>query len=122
MAVASNYSNTVSTIDVSDPARPLLAAVINTSDIEPSGLTRNGSVLFVSCERTIEAIDILDPHKPRALGHVKAPDLLFIGDPVSGNKRRRRGGGHDLAYRDGLLYVTGQSSNSLSIFEVSPRR
>jgi hypothetical protein len=122
IAVASNYANTISTIDVSDPARPFLAAVINTSDIEPCGLTRNGSVLFASCERTIEAIDILDPYHPLSLGHVKAPELLLIGDPVTDDQRRSRGGGHDLAYRDGLLYVTGQSSNGLSIFQFRPAR
>lgn len=121
-AVASNYANTVSTVDLSDPARPLLAAVIKTSDVEPSGLTRNGSVLFAACERTVEAIDIEDPHRPRSLGHVKAPELLLIGDPATDSRRRSRAGGHDLAYSEGLLYVTGQSSNGLGILEFRSSR
>lgn len=121
-AVASNYAHTVGMIDLSDPRRPLLAAVLETSDIQPSGLTIDGSVLFAACERTVEAIDIRDPQHPRPLGHVKAPDLLLIGDPTTYERQRRRGGGHDLEYRNGLLYVTGQSSNGLGILEFRSNR
>ena len=116
--VANNHADSVSAIDLSDPAEPVLLATLPTAARGPCGLTRHRGVLLVACDRGVEAIDVADPCRPRSLGHVAAPAVFAGSDRASSDERRRRGGGHDLVFRDGLLYVTAQGSDGLAVFRV----
>jgi len=101
-------SNAV-TVDLSDPTRPVQAAVVRFSDTRgPNGLTIAGDVLFLAGGQTVEAIDVRDPAKPVKLASYKCPEAFPAG----------RDSAHDLVYRDGYLYVTGQNDHCLCILRV----
>ena len=78
----------------------------------PNGLTIAGNVVFLAGGRAVEAIDISRPEQPKKLAsqqfHAELP--------------RGRDSGHDLIYRDGYLYVTGQSDQCLLILHVESER
>jgi len=100
-------------VDVTDPARPRLAAVMPFSDVRGSnGLTVVGNVLFSAGGQTIEAIDISNPNHAIKMAAEKLLDVFPVG----------RDDAHDLVYRQGYLYVTAQNSNRFAILKVnSPR-
>ena len=96
-------------VDVSDPRQPREAAAMQFSDVRgPNGLTIAGKVVFLAGGQTIEAIDVSNPTIPRKLAVQKLPDALPTADDNA----------HDLAYRDGYLFVTGQSDNRLVILRI----
>jgi len=81
----------------------------------PNGLTVVGKVVFLAGGQSVEAIDISNPAKPVKLASQRFPDELANTSP------RYHGGGdsaHDLVYRDGCLYVTGQNDHCLLILRV----
>lgn len=101
-------SNAVS-VDLSDPARPTQAAVVRFSDTRgPNGLTIAGDVLFLAGGQTVEAIDVRNPAKPVKLASYTCQEAFPAG----------RDSAHDLVYRDGYLYVTGQNDHCLCILRV----
>ncbi|NQT41154.1 MAG: hypothetical protein HQ581_26920, partial [Planctomycetes bacterium] len=101
-------SNAV-TVDISDPAQPVQAAVVRFSDTRgPNGLTIAGDVLFLAGGQTVEAIDVRNPAKPVKLASYTCDEAFPAG----------RDSAHDLVYRDGYLYVTGQNDNCLCILRV----
>ncbi len=101
-------SNAV-TVDLSDPTRPVQAAVVPFSDTRgPNGLTIAGDVLFLAGGQTVEAIDVRYPAKPVKLASYTCPEAF----PAA------RDSAHDLVYRNGYLYVTGQNDNCLCILRV----
>jgi hypothetical protein len=96
-------------VDLGDPARPRQAASLAFSDLRgPNGLAVAGKVVFLAGGQTVEAIDISDPPRPRKLAAQKFPDAL----PTN------RDNAHDLVYRDGYLYVTGQNDNRFVVLRV----
>lgn len=96
-------------VDLADPRQPREVAALEFSDMRgPNGLAVAGQVVFLAGGQTVEAIDVSDPSKPRKLAAQKLPDAL----PTSGDNA------HDLVYRDGYLYVTGQNDNRLVILRV----
>ena len=100
-------------VDISDPARPAQVAALSFSDARgPNGLTIAGSVLFLAGGQTIEAVEITEPTRPVKLASYKCLQAFPAG----------RDSAHDLVYRDGYLYVTGQNDNCFCILRVnSPR-
>jgi len=120
--VASNHADTLAVVSLEDPCRPAVVAVMPTADHSPCGLTVHGDTVFVACERTVEAISIANPCQPRFLCHLTAPAVFAGGDPQATNPRRKRGGGHDLVFRDGLLYVTAQGSDGVGVFRFYGKR
>ncbi len=97
-------------IDLTDPTRPRLAAVVPFSDTRgPNGLTVSGNVLFSAGGQTIEAIDIHNPRNPAKIAVEKLMDVFPEG----------RDDAHDLVYRQGFLYVTAQNSNRFAILKVN---
>ena len=78
-----------------------------------------GKVVFLAGGQSAEAIDVSDPDKPIKLASQRFPDELANASP------RYQGGGdsaHDLVYRDGYLYVTGQNDHRLLILQVDSDR
>jgi len=85
----------------------------------PNGLTVAGKVVFLAGGQSAEAIDVSDPDKPVKLASQRFPDELANASP------RYQGGGdsaHDLVYRGGYLYVTGQNDHRLLILQVDSDR
>ena len=100
-------------VDISDPARPAQVAALPFSDARgPNGLTIAGSVLFLAGGQTVEAVEITQPTRPVKLASYKCLQAFPAG----------RDSAHDLVYRDGYLYITGQNDNCFCILRVnSPR-
>ena len=112
-ASQSDKPGKVVVVDISDPARPAQVAALSFSDARgPNGLTIAGSVLFLAGGQTVEAIEITEPTRPVKLASYKCLQAFGAG----------RDSAHDLVYRDGYLYVTGQNDNCFCILRVnSPR-
>ena len=109
-------------VDLTDPGSPRQAAVLPFAPDDgwgPNGLTVAGSVAFLAGGHSVEAIDIRDPEEPVKLASQGFPNVLKNANP------RYPGGGdsgHDLVYRDGYLYVTGQNDSCLLILRVESKR
>jgi len=100
-------------VALADPARPVQVAAIPFSDTRGlNGLAIAGDVLFLAGGRTVEAIDVSHPIKPAKLASYECPEAFRAG----------RDSAHDLVYRDGYLYVTGQNDQSFCVLRLeSPR-
>jgi hypothetical protein len=99
----------VSVIELSDPAKPRLRGSFDFPDARgPNGLAIAGSVVFAAGGQTVQAIDVSTPEMPKEIGRCHAPST-FPGGADDG---------HDLAYANGHLFVTAQTSNSLVILRV----
>lgn len=100
-------------VDLSDPSRPAQVAALPFSDTRgPNGLTLAGNVLFLAGGQTVEAIDVSKPERPVKLASYQCLEAFAAG----------RDSAHDLVYRAGYLYVTGQNDNSLCILRVTRPR
>lgn len=96
-------------VDVADPARARqVASVEFAGQRGPNGLTLAGKIWFLAGGQTVEAIDISDPTAPRKLVTFRLAGAL----PTPNDNA------HDLVYRDGYLYVTGQGDHRLVILQV----
>ena len=90
-------------------------------DIDATGLEVVGDVAFVSGGECVEAIDVSEPDDPVSIAQYRKGDLFPTRKVKRGNTWRYDNG-HDLVYRDGLLYVTAQVDNRLGVLRVnSPR-
>lgn len=102
-------------VDVSRPAEPRVVASVPFSDPRgPNGLTVAGKVVFLAGGLTVEAVDISDPHRPRT--------LAAQAFPLASPRARPPDSLHDLVYRDGYLYVSGQTDHSFLVLKVTDRR
>ena len=100
-------------VDLSDPSQPVQLAALRFSDTRgPNGLTVAGKVVFLGGGQTVEAIDVSDPARPVKLASHRCLRAFANG----------RDSAHDLVYRDGYLYVTGQNDNSFCILRVNDQR
>jgi hypothetical protein len=86
-------------------------------DIDATGMTVSGSLLFVSGGECVEAIDISNPFHPVSVAQYRGGQL-FPTRRLTAGKDVRFDNGHDLVYRDGFLYVTAQNDNRLGILEL----
>lgn len=84
----------------------------------PNGLAVAGQVVFLAGGQSVEAIDVSRPEQP-----VKLASQRFADEFQNARPRYPGGGdsGHDLVYRDGYLYVTGQNDNCLMILRVESK-
>lgn len=99
-------------VDISKPERPIQVASVPLSDPRGcNGLTVVGKVLFLAGGQTVEAIDISTPTQPAKLTVYKCLDAFAAGQDSA----------HDLVYRNGYLYVTGQRDNSFVVLRVNSR-
>jgi hypothetical protein len=102
-------------VDLTDPARGKVVATVPFPDVRgPNGMDVAGGVVFVSGGQTVMAVDVRDPERPKLLAAEKCLDV-FRGEPG-------RDDGHDLAYRDGYLYVSGQTSHTFGVLRVDDVR
>ena len=114
------YAN-LGVVDISDPTRPRIVASQPFADTRntrgPNGLTISGKVVFLAGGETVDAVDITDPHHPSTLGSQELP-----ASNIKAHASRRTDNAHDLVYRDGYLYASCQSDDSLMILWVSDKR
>jgi len=85
----------------------------------PNGLTVAGDVVFLAGGQSVEAIDVSNPRHPVLLARQR-----FLMQLPNANPRYRGGGdsGHDLVYRAGYLFVTGQNDHCLLVLRVEMKR
>lgn len=104
--------NNVAVIDLSNPAQPRLRGSVDFPDERgPNGLEVAGSVVFAAGGRTVQAVDVADPDKPRELTRFTSRKAFPGGADDA----------HDLVYQAGHLFVTAQNSHSLVILKVGGR-
>ena len=105
-------------VDLQDPNSPRQVAALPFAPDDgwgPNGLTVVGKVVFLAGGQTVEAIDISNPVRPIKLAGQRFPKVLANKNPRHPDIRDS---GHDLVYRDGYLYVTGQNDHCLLILRV----
>jgi hypothetical protein len=85
----------------------------------PNGLTVAGDVVFLAGGHSVEAMGVSNPAEP-----VKLASQQFPVELANVNPRYKGGGdsGHDLVYRDGYLFVTGQNDHCLLILRIESGR
>lgn len=104
--------NNIVVVDLSDPAQPRLRGSVDFPDERgPNGLEVAGSVVFAAGGRTVQAVDVADPDKPRELTRFTSRKAFPGGADDA----------HDLVYQAGHLFVTAQNSHSLVILMVGGR-
>jgi hypothetical protein len=100
-------------LDISDPEKMKRTAIMPFPDSRgPNGLTVAGKIAFAAGGQTIGAIDVSDPLRPSFLTVIKPLEIFPDG----------KDNAHDLVYRDGYLYVTGQNSSSFGILKIHDTR
>lgn len=102
----------VGIVDLTNPESPeFVASVPFPDDRGPNGMCAVGNIVFACGGRTVMAVDVSDPRKPRQLA------ALVLAE-VFQDKAVLKDDGHDLVYRDGHLYVSGQTTNSFGVVRV----
>jgi hypothetical protein len=102
----------VGIIDLTRPEAPeFVTAIPFPDDRGPNGMCASGNVIFACGGRTVMAVDVSEPRTPRRL----AAEVLA---EVFQDKAVAKDDGHDLIYRDGYLYVSGQTTNSFGVVRV----
>ena len=86
-------------------------------DMDATGMSISGSILFVAGGECAEAIDVSDPARPVSVAQYRGGNL-FPTRAINLNGKTRYDNGHDLVYRDGFLYVTAQNDDRLGIIEI----
>ena len=110
----------VAAIDFADPAAPRQLWNMPVCDIDATGLTVVGDVVFAAGGECVEAVDVSDPAHPVSIARFRGGDL-FPTRRLAFRDAFRYDNAHDLVYRDGLLYVTAQNDNRFGILGVGPR-
>lgn len=111
----------VGVIDIGDPRSLVQVANMPCCDIDATGMTVSGQVLFVSGGECVEAIDISEPSRPVSLAQYRAGEL-FPTRRIEFGGATRYDNGHDLVYRDGYLYVTAQNDHRFGVLKVNDPR
>lgn len=111
----------VGIFNLADPANPLPVSALPVCDIDATGMTISGQILFVAGGECVEAIDVSDPAVPVSLAQYRGGQL-FPTRRIMLNGAPRYDNGHDLVYRDGYLYVTAQNDHRLGILKVLDRK
>ncbi|MDP3069983.1 MAG: hypothetical protein Q8N18_06815 [Opitutaceae bacterium] len=106
-------TNHVTIVDLSNPAKPRVRGTIVFSDDRgSSGLAVSGRIVFAAGGQTVQAIDVSNPGQPRELARVSAPAAFSGGGDDA----------HDLAYHDGYLFITAQTSHALVVVRVDGKQ
>lgn len=106
----SGLGGNVVVVDVQDPASPRLCGAVPFPDARgPNGLELSGKVVFAAGGQTVQAVDVSNPERPRELANLRLPEVFTGGADDA----------HDLAYRDGHLYVTAQTTHAVVMLRVA---
>lgn len=111
--VACNSGDSLCAVGLQD-GKGTLHGVVDTHDLSPCGIELGDGDLFVGAAAHAERFSLVDPANPKSVDHL----CVFDNDLPLSPKQRTKGDAHDLVYRDGLLYVTGQNDDSLAIVSV----
>jgi len=111
----------VGIVDLSNPKKIIHIANLPVADIDATGMTAVGQVLFVAGGEAVEAIDISNPTMPVSIAQYRAGKLFPTRRLMMG-RTPRFDNAHDLVYRDGYIYVTAQNDNQLGILKVNDPR
>jgi hypothetical protein len=99
----------VVTVDLEKPESPVVAAAVPFPSARgPNGLCVAGRVAFAAGGQTILAVDLSNPREPAALAAFRSDELFPAGQDDA----------HDLAYRDGYLFATGQNSHTFGVLKI----
>ena len=109
--VACNYGDAVCAIEVSRDGAMTLRSVVGTCDVAPCGIELGADSLYVGAASHVERFSLADPANPLSVDRLR----VFDHDRPRNPKQRGQGDAHDLEWRDGLLYVTGQNDDSLAV-------
>jgi hypothetical protein len=120
-SVGAFVQDRVGIIDVADPRKPRQVANLPVCDIDATGMTVSGRVVFVSGGECVEAIDVSDPTQPVSVAQYRG-GRLFPTRRSLARDHPRYDNSHDLVYRGGYLYVTAQNDNRFGIIEVLDRK
>ena len=114
--VGCNLANhAVAVVDISEPANARLLKSEPTFVNCCSGLTVAGDIAIAALTNAIQLFDISDPAKMRSAAAQKFPMLFAMGSETVHS-------GHDLVYRNGLIYVTAQFDDAVGIIRVNDSR
>jgi len=103
----------ISIIDLTKPEEPqFMTAYDFPSERGPNGMAVAGNAVFACGGRLIMALDATNPRAERL------HQVYFPCREVFQDKAVAKDDGHDLVYRDGYLYVSGQTTNSFGIVRV----
>ncbi len=116
--VGAFHPDRVAAVDLSDPAAPTLLSNMPVCDIDATGLTAAGQVVFAAGGECAEAIDASAPQNLLSIAQYRGGDL-FPTRALRLDGEVRYDNGHDLVYRDGYLYVTAQNDNAFGILRVN---
>ncbi len=111
----------VGIVDLSNPTRLKQIANMPVADIDATGMTAVGRILFVAGGEAVEAIDLSNPALPVSIARYRGGKLFPTRRLMLG-KTPRFDNAHDLVYRDGYLFVTAQNDNRLGILKVNDGR
>ena len=120
-AIGAFVADRVGILDLGDPRKLMQVANMPVCDIDATGMTVSGSLLFVSGGECVEAINVSDPANPISVAQYRG-GALFPTRRLVVNGEARHDNGHDLVYRGGFLYVTAQNDHRLGILEVTDAR
>jgi hypothetical protein len=111
----------VGLVDISNPRKPVQVANMPAGDIDATGMTVSGKLLWVAGGQCVEAIDLSNPLAPVSVAQYRGGRLfatrrlIFKGQPRFDNA-------HDLVYRDGYVYATAQNDNQFGILKLNDPR
>jgi len=111
----------VGIIDLSNLKKIKRISNLPAADIDATGMTAVGQILFVAGGEAVEAIDISDPKMPVSIAQYRA-GKLFPTRRLMQRKTPRFDNAHDLVYRDGYIFVTAQNDNQFGILKVNHPR
>lgn len=115
------HPDRVAAVDLSDPTVLKLLSNLPICDIDATGLTVAGRVVFAAGGECAEAIDTSDPARLTSIAQYRGGDL-FATRALRPDGEVRYDNGHDLVYRDGYIYVTAQNDNAFGILRVNDAR
>ena len=114
--VGCNLANhAVAVVDISEPSDARVLKSEPTFVNYCSGLTVAGNIAIAALTNAIELFDISEPANIRSAAAQEFPTVFPKGSETVHS-------GHDLVYRNGLIYVTAQFDDAVGIIRVNDAR
>jgi hypothetical protein len=117
-AVGAYVPDRIAIFEMPKPGGLVQIANMPVCDIDATGMTISGSILFVAGGECVEAVDVSDPAKPVSVAQYRGGGLFPTRVTAGAEGKPRYDNGHDLIYHEGYLYTTAQNDDRLGILEV----